>query len=190
VVYVDTTAITPGFSGDVAITAGGELSSDGGLTHTPIDFSANQILVNSISGHVTHVDSTAIRRAGEERIEYVGTADSLTALYELRDDLQRAQDVDSPLIAQAYERRAQDLQRGVDRLLRIIGEQSSALENLEQLANRGAELKLQVQESIVNLESVDVTEVVTDLENRQSLLQFSFAAYNILQTANILNFLG
>ncbi len=190
VVFLNTTSITAGFTGDVDVTANGELSTDDGLTRTAIDFSNNQILTNSISGQVTHVDSSGIWQTGVNHLEYVGTADDLTALYELRDDLLNSRGLDTQTLADSYQRRAVDLQRGVDRLLKIVGEQSSALENLDQLGNRNSELKLQVQESIVNLESVDLTQVVSDLESRQSLLQFSFAAYNIVQNTNILKFLG
>ena len=63
-VFINTTAITPGFNGNVDITAAGTLSTDAGTSETVINFSANQIVTNNQTGQVTNIDSSAIRRVG------------------------------------------------------------------------------------------------------------------------------
>ena len=59
IVFLDTTSITAGFSGTVAITADGTFSSDGGASTTAIDFSANQVIIDSATGAVTNVEQHA-----------------------------------------------------------------------------------------------------------------------------------
>lgn len=73
----------------VALTATGSLSTDGGVTSLPIDFSANQQVVNSLSGRVLNVNSSAVRYAGED-VHYRGTLDVFTALASIRDGLKNA----------------------------------------------------------------------------------------------------
>jgi flagellar hook-associated protein 3 len=52
-VFLNTTAITPGFNGTVSITANGTLSVDGGASSVPINFSSNQVVTNSQTGAIT-----------------------------------------------------------------------------------------------------------------------------------------
>lgn len=63
-VYINTTAIKPKFSGTVDITATGSLTSDGGVTSIPIDFTEKQEVKNEATGVVIEVNSTKIRKAG------------------------------------------------------------------------------------------------------------------------------
>jgi ABC-2 type transport system permease protein len=63
-VYIDTTAISPKFNGTVDITATGSLTSDGGATSVPIDFTEKQQVTNASTGEVIAVNSTKIRKAG------------------------------------------------------------------------------------------------------------------------------
>ncbi len=46
VIFLDTSAITPNFNGNVAVTASGTMSIDGGATSTPLTFSANQAVTD------------------------------------------------------------------------------------------------------------------------------------------------
>lgn len=63
-VYVDMTAIKAKFNGTIELTATGTLTSDGGATSTPVDFTEKQIVTNSLTGETIVVDSTRIRKAG------------------------------------------------------------------------------------------------------------------------------
>ena len=87
VAYVNTSGITPGFNGNVDITADGTLSVDGGATQTAITFNANQVVSNGTTGAVTNINSTNIRSTGTDQVQDPGTADAFQALINLRNDL-------------------------------------------------------------------------------------------------------
>ena len=95
VVYLNTTSITPGFSGDVGVTANGTLSVDGGLSTIAVDFSNNQPVLHSETGLVTYVDTQNILKAGEETLVYRGTADVFQTLQFLASDLRNVERSDA-----------------------------------------------------------------------------------------------
>ncbi|MCA9154148.1 MAG: flagellar hook-associated protein FlgL [Planctomycetales bacterium] len=188
-VYLDTTAITAGFSGDVDITGTGTLSTDGGATTIPIDFSANQQVVNSVTGQVTNIDSSGILRAGEASVEFSGTADAFTVLKQLREDLLNTRGLSNEELGDALNRRVADLDRHRDNILTIVGDQSATLESLEATQQRLEEVQLNLAGVISDRESADMVEVVLNLQNEQNMLQYTFATTSRLFDINLLNFL-
>ena len=188
-VYVDTTAITPGFNGVVSITADGTLSVDGGATEVAIDFSGNQVVTHATTGAVTHVDSTGIGRSGTAAIEYPGTADALATLIALRDDLRNTRNLTDSQWQDAITRRIEDVDRVREGVMSTVGEQSVALENLDSLQLRAEQLQLETRTQISELESADLSQVVIELQNEQNLLQFTFATSVGLLDQSLLDFL-
>lgn len=174
VVYIDTTAITPGFSGTVAITADGALSTDGGATQLAIDFSANQQVVDA-NGRVTHVDSSNIRATGVEALDYAGTADVFEVLQRLQADLIDHAHAGTGEWHHALSRHMEDVERLQDHLLNIVGVQAVSLENLDSLASRIGELQLEQQKIASDIEAADMAEVVLRLQQEQTMLQFTLA---------------
>jgi len=189
IVYVDTTNITPGFSGSVDIESQGTLSTDSGQSTTAIDFSDNQIIRNSLTGQVTHVDSQGIHQTGSESVEYTGSADLFTALVELREDLLNTRSLGAGERADALTRRAQDIERISDQLLEIVGEQSISLENVETLQSRHANQEFELERVLADIRGVDLSAAATELRNRQTLVQASFASLSIVQSLNAIDFL-
>ena len=189
-IFLDMSAITAGFSGTVDITAGGTLSTDNGATNVAIDFSANQQVISSTTGEVTYVDTSQVRKAGDESVEYAGTAGMFDALINLRDDLRNTRGLDDGALSDAFARRLDDLDRVRDDIMRAVGEQSVALENLDALQIRTEDLQLEVRSVISDLESADISEVVLRLQQQENLLQFTYATTaSILGNTNLLNFL-
>ncbi len=189
VVFIDTTSITAGFSGDVDITATGSLSVDGGASETAIDFSTNQIVTHNGTGAVTNIDSSAIRRAGSDRLEYTGTADAFQALVQLRDDLRNTRELSSDEWHDSIGRRLEDIDRVRDHLLLVVGGQSVSLENLDALENRVSEMQLATRQIISELESTDISQAAIELQNEQNLLQFSMASTVAVMDISLLDFL-
>ena len=189
-VFIDTTAISAGFSGNVDIEATGTLSIDGGATAIAIDFSGNQVVENSITGNVTHVDSSAVLYAGNESLEYEGTADAFTALLELRDDLQNNRGLDSADLNDSLERRFADLQRASNQILNVVGEQSVALQQLDQMAVQNENQRLDLNTRLSGVESADLAKVIVEMQGVQTTMQFNYAALSIVQSNNLLDFLG
>lgn len=188
-VFVNTTAITAGFNGDVALTATGTLSIDGGLSSQSIDFSTNQQITDSQTGAVTNIDSSAVRRTGTDAIEYAGTADVFQSLIQLRDDLLNARDLEPIALQESLNRRLGDLDRVHNSMLVTVGRQSATLQNLETVQARAEDLQLEIAGVISDIESADVTKLAIDLQNETTLLQFTFASSMQLLNQNLLDFL-
>lgn len=189
VVYLDTTSITPGFFGTVAITADGTLSVDGGHSETPIDFSGNQAVIDNNTQAVTYIDSTAITRAGVDEIEYPGTSDVFRVLAELRDDLINKRGLSTQQRSESIGRRIEDLDRMRNHILSVVGQQSLTLEDLDVVEQRLQDRQLATRETISNLESADISEVAIRLQAEQNLLQFTFATTAGLFDQSLLDFL-
>ncbi len=189
VVFVDTTSITAGFSGDIAMTADGSLSTDGGLTGAPIDFSANQLVIDSTTGAVTNVNSSGIFRVGSEQLEYSGTAGAFEALMELRNDLRNTRNLSPDDWHAAMSRHIEDLTRVHDHILNVVGEQSIALENLDALESRAQDLQLATKVIISELASTDISEAAIRLQAETNLLEFTFASSVGLLNTSLLDFI-
>lgn len=189
VVYVDTTSITAGFNGTVSITANGSLSVDGGATTTPLSFSVNQAVTHGATGAITYVNTTAVRAVGEEHLEYSGTVDAFSVLEALEDDLRNTRQLSGVERQAATSRTIGDLDRIIDHLINVAGEQSSTLENIDALETRYEDLRLETKRQKGELESADVSDLVIQLQTEQNLLQFAYSTTAGLFDLNILNFL-
>lgn len=190
VVYVNTTAITAGFSGQVDITATGTLSMDGGATQVAIDFTSNQVVTDSVSGTVTNVNSSAIRRTGTGQVDYNGTYDAFQVLIALRDDLRNTRGMTSTEQMQSISRRVAELERVHTGILDAVGEQSVSLQNLDSLEQRIKDVQLEVQKQNADIESVDISAAVLELQNQQNFLKLTYAAAASVFDQSLLDFLS
>ena len=190
IVYVDTTAITPGFSGTVAITASGTLSVDGGKTTTPITYSANQAVTDGSTGAVTNVDSTGIQSVGDEQVQYAGTDDAFQALIALRDNLRNTAGLNAAQQTAAISNSIGDLDRINNSVLASAGQQSASLQYLQGQQSNFQDLQLAAQKLTTSIQGVDVPTVIVQLQEQQNQLQLTLAATaQVFQQANLLNFL-
>ncbi len=188
-VYIDTTAITAGFSGSVDITANGALSTDGGATLTPIDFSGNQQVTDSETGAVTNVNTVNVRRVGKESLDYTGTADLFTLMDQLRADLLNEQEVGSYTWHAAMDRRMGDIDRLQDHILDIVGQQGVSLENLDSLEARLTDLKLEQQKIATEIEGADMADVILRLQQEEMMLQYTLASSAQLFSQSLIDYL-
>jgi flagellin-like hook-associated protein FlgL len=188
-VYLNLAAITPGFNGDIAITATGTFSVDNGATEVVIDFSTNQVVTDSTTGAVTNVDGSNIRRAGSERIEYPGTLGAFEALMALRDDLRNIRALNPTEQIEAISRLIGELDRARSVILGMVGEQSASLENLEFLERRLQDVKLETEKSASDLESADISELVFNIQSQENLLRLTYATAARVFDQSLLDFL-
>lgn len=188
-VHLDTTAITPGFNGPIALTATGTLSLDGGATQVPIDFSANQQVVHGVTGVVTNVNSANIRAAGSAHLEYSGTPDAFQTLIALRDDLRNVRGLSGPEQLHAISGRVADLDRARNGVLAAVGEQSADLKTLEDLDLHLQDLQLTTRKFISELEDVDLGQLILELQGQQNLLELTLGATARVMSISLLDFL-
>lgn len=189
VAYVNTQSISAGFSGDVDLTADGTISTDGGNTTTPIDFSNNQIVASSNDQAVTNVDTSEITRSGSESIEYGGSSDLFSTLVQLRDDLRNTRGLQGDDWDDAIIRRDVDIERHANQLLEVVGQQSVSLESIVALRDRNRSYNLEVSQIIDDVENADLTDVVLQLQQEQNLLEYTYATSSTILNQNILDYL-
>lgn len=189
VVHVDTSTLAAGFIGNITVQGQGTLSTDLGATQIPIDFSDNQVVLNSVTGQVTNVDTRAVKKAGVEHVEYGGTTDVFQSLIELRNDLLNRRDLSPQEWTDAMDRRVEDVQRVYGFLLDVIGEQAVSLENLDAIEARSEDLQLELKISLADLEAADIAEAAVLLQSEQTALQFTYAATTRLMDTSLLDFL-
>ena len=187
--FVDTTAIAPGFVGTVDITATGTLSIDGGASSIPIDFTNDQAVTDSVTGVVTHVDTTNVRLTGSNRVEYDQTLDAFEVLELLERDLRNSDNLAEHDLQDSIQRRLGDLDRIINQLLEATGEQSTTLANLDSLQARSEDLKLNLQARSAEIASTDYTEAIIELQQSQSMLEYTYAASARLLSVSLLDFL-
>ena len=189
IVFVDLSAVPGSFAGSIKITGEGVMSIDGGATEEAITFSESQVLIHSSSGEVTVVDTVNVRVAGEDRIEYTGTDGVFEAMIQLRDDLQNGDGVPTNEFIKIMDARISDITRAHDQIIEFVGEQSVELSNLQTLANKTREVRLVVQNALIDIESADVADVIVRLQTEQNHLQFIFAATASMNQSSLLDFI-
>jgi flagellar hook-associated protein 3 FlgL len=188
-VFLDTTAITPGFSGNVAITANGTLSVDGGASTTPINFSGNQVLTDSQTGAVTNIDSTNIRQTGSDAISHSGAYDVFQILGTLRDTLRNSQGLSSSQQATAVSQTLQELDRVHISVLNVVGQQSASLSNMQALDQHIQDVQLQTTQKISSVQGVDMSQVAIGMQEQQNLLQATLYSASRILNLSLLDFL-
>ena len=188
-IFVDMSAIAAGFSGTVDIVADGTLSVDGGLTTEPIDFSASQTIADSTSGRFVHIDSSKISSAGDDFLEFPGTADAFQVVFELVQDLRNTRNLDSEQLAAALDRRLGELANMSDHVLDVMGQQSASLQTLRQLEFRIQDLQLETETQLNNIQSTDIAETILRLQNDQSLLEYTYAITAEISSIGLIDFL-
>jgi len=189
VVHVDTTAVSAGFSGTVNISATGTISVDGGVTTAAIDFSAGQQVLDSLTGRVTNVDTSAVSRVGDEQLEYDGTAGLFDALIQLRDSLISEDEFSETELGEILSRRLGDIDRVRNDVLEGVSRQSIQLENLQAIEVHTEEQLLQVKQRIAEIETADIAEVVLGMQSEQNLLQLTYASAIRVIDQSLLDFL-
>jgi flagellar hook-associated protein 3 FlgL len=188
-VFLNTTAIAPGFSGSVAITANGTLSVDGGDSVTPINFSGNQVLTDSQTGTVTNIDSTNIRQTGSDAIRPTGAYDVFQILTTLRDALRNTQDLPSSQQATVVGQTLQELDRVHTSVLTVVGQQSASLSNLQAIDQHIQDVQLQTKQQIGNVKGADISQVVIGMQEQQNLLQATLYSASRILSLSLLDFL-
>lgn len=188
-IYVNTTAIAPGFNGSVSLTASGSLSVDGGTTSTPIDFSGNQVITDGASGAMTNVDSTNIRRAGTDQVQYRGTSDLFQSLIALRDTIANTQGLSAQDRSAVLQQQIAELDRSINSIGDTIGSQAVQSESLSNLKTHLTNLQLGLSQSTDNLEATDTAAAVIDLQQQMNLYQASLQIAAQVNSLSLLDFM-
>ncbi|MCR9200963.1 MAG: hypothetical protein NXI04_20175 [Planctomycetaceae bacterium] len=190
VVYIDTTAITAGYSGDIDIIASGSLSVDGGASSHPITFEDNQEVTDARDGSVIYLNTSGTRNTSSAELEFTGTFDAFQTIVALKEDLLNARDLPGATHDAAIGRRIDDLDRINDNLLQEIGVQSVNLERFDQMATLNDEQKLAHELSLAETTAVDYSVAAIQLQDTLNLQQYTMAAVRLVTGPNLIDFLN
>lgn len=188
-IFIDTTNITAGFVGTVDVEATGTLSVDDGLSTQPITFGGSQVVSDMDSGRFVTIDSTNIRMAGNESLEFSGTANLFQTLQSTADDLRNVRNLSSSEYAAALGRRLAELEQMGSQVFDAMGQQSTSLRTLQSLEYRVDDLLLSAETSISELQGTDFPDAVLRLTNSQNLLQYTYAVTAEVSSLGLINFL-
>ena len=189
VVFLDTSAITPGFNGTFDIDATGQISIDGGKSFTEIVSDESLVVTDSVSGKFATIDTRNIERVGVDSIEFEGTSDAFQILFELSQDLENGRNLSNSDLADALNRKVGELEKMTDHALGVLGEQSTSLKTLELLEYRIQDLELSVETQLSDIQSTNIPETVLRMENSQQLLEYTYAVTARLNSIDLINFL-
>ncbi|MFO0863134.1 MAG: hypothetical protein U0744_00485 [Gemmataceae bacterium] len=189
VVFLDMSAITPGFNGSVAITADGDMSLDRGATYTAIDFSLNQTITDSRDGSVANIDTTGVRQAGTNRLDFAGTYDAFSLLIALRDDLRNTNKLNEAELSKSISSRVAEFDRVKSSVLDALGEQSANAQNMESLQSHLENQQLDTKSRVAAIEEPDIADLVVKMQGLQSMLQLSLAAYSRILDTSLLDYI-
>ena len=188
-IFLNTTSITPGFNGNVAVTSNGSMSIDGGATSTPLTFAATQSVTDGASGAVTFVDTSNVQRTGNALVQYPGTSDAFKALISLRDDLNNVNHLSAADQIKTLSNSITDLDNVNTQVLGALGKQSASLQSLSSLQTHLQDLQLTAKQTISNVGGADITDVVVKLQSYEQLLQLSLMSFSQIHSISLLNYL-
>jgi flagellar hook-associated protein 3 FlgL len=188
VVYLNMSAITANFDGDVDLAGAGAMSIDGGVTSTALTFNPNQI-AQGPSGTSLFVDTSAVERSGTEIVDHPGTYDAFQSLITLRDELRNVHGRADDDQIEAISNQLGELDRAHSAVLQTMGEQSASLQALESLESHLQDLQLAAKSTISELGDVDVSELVVKLQSYQQMLQLSLAVFARINDQSLVDFL-
>ncbi|MCA9320292.1 MAG: flagellar hook-associated protein FlgL [Planctomycetes bacterium] len=189
--FLDLRGVISPMDADVSLSATGSYSLDGGATSSPIDFtSANQQVVDSHTGAILNLDSTAVRRAGNETVSF-GAFGLFDALISLRDGLRNV-GTDGSLPADDLKRlngSLAELDKSHDRMLSqlgVLGGLSARLQNAE--VSLG-DLGVRLAELTSKIEDVDLAEAVIALQQNETAYQSALLVTSRVNELSLLNFI-
>jgi len=189
-VYVDTSALDPGFQGTVGLQATGEVSLDDGATNTSIDFaSANLAVTDSESGGTLYVDCTGIERTGLEPVRIPGTADLFSAMITVRDLMLNTRGLsENEQLARLGDMVAlvNEVAGNLTVASTSIGSSIGRLDSLD----AGLEARQQhAEDQAATIENADIAQVATDLARRQTLYEMTLASASKLLSLSLFNYI-
>lgn len=167
----------------------GQVSFDG-QSFTTLDFTSTDLeLHNDALGQVVHIDTTRVKRAGNELVTFGDTANPFDILDGIVSDLGNEEGLDPSELHARLSGRLDALDHVHDDLLvglGVIGSRSARLGGAEQ-RQEGLDLELRGRLSAV--EDADLAEVALDLSRSQMVLELAQAAGARLIQTSFLNFL-
>jgi flagellar hook-associated protein 3 FlgL len=118
-----------------------------------------------------------------------GTDDAFQTLAALRDDLRNTGGLTQTAQLQAVSGHLAALDRINENILGAVGEQSATLQNLGAFQTQVQDAQLQTKQLTGDIQSADMTSVVTNLQAEQNLFQATLATTSKVLSQSLLDFI-
>lgn len=188
-IHADMSNIASGFAGTVGLQSDGTMSIDGGVSTVTIDFSESQTFSASSGGGQVHIDSSEIRQTGTDHLEFPGSSNLFQVIHDLSNDLRGNRNLDGVGYAESLDRRIGELEATSDNVLDSIGRNSASLQSIAELRIRLSNLELETETRVSELQSTDIPSAVLQLQQHQTLLEFTYSVTARVAGTNLLDFL-
>ncbi len=166
-----------------------ELSIDDGLTSVDADGTANQALVDSRTGKVLYVDTTAIAQTGTEMVRVPGTYDAFNTLISLRDLLSNQKGLSEAQMDKYRSAAVDSLEEVRSLLVQESVSMGSKVQFLDNLKTSLEDMKFDTSDAASTLQDADVTQIAIDLSRREVLYQMSLSVAGKLLSVSLLDFI-
>lgn len=170
------------------ITGEGSISTDGvtfrAINRTETDL---ELVLDGIG--VLHVDTTALKRSGEEVVTFRGATNSFDALYGAIEDLRQGEALGLEGMRGRIEMRYDEFVNHQDQTLVALGRLGARGRRLIDTQTRLDESSIQLLDLISRNEDVDLTEVALELNRTEQTLQIAMVSGARLLQQTFLNYI-
>jgi flagellar hook-associated protein 3 FlgL len=188
-VFLNMSGVAPATPFTVNAQGAGSLSVDGGTSSLAIDFSDNQIVRHSVNGTVTHIDSSAIRKAGNESLTYSGSFGLLGTLAALRDDLRNTRNLNLQDQATELSQHLDEISDAESSLARGFAVVGTAANRASAAENTALDLGLRLEQLRASVEDVDLAEAILTFQRSEMAYEASLRATGQSQSLSLLDYL-
>ena len=183
------------FTGFTGANYSGTVRGDGtitldGQTVIPLTLSETDLeLKDPVSGTVLRLDTTSVRRAGEELVTFSGAVDIFDTLQGIVDGLNNAGGLDLKDLRDRLGLLLGEFDRNHDNVITATSTLGSRSRRMTDLEDSIADQTLQVEGLLSNVEDADFSEVVLEMTRAEQTLQLAQATSVRLMNTSLLNFL-
>ena len=172
------------------LTSTANLSIDGGLSNTLVDFTSNELQVtDSISGNEVSVDVSALTITGEEQVAYGGIFDLFETLITIRDLLQNADGNSQSSVSNALSSSLGKLDKAHENLLDGLRGLGFRSQNMSLIQNRVEGLRATSQEALSLSRDTDIVSAIVEFNEANTIYQAALQVGARVVQISLLNFL-
>ncbi|MFT7669341.1 MAG: flagellar hook-associated protein 3 FlgL [Planctomycetota bacterium] len=187
-VHLDFTGYS-GASSTSTLSGEGSVSMDGS-SFIPIDYTETDLQLISDDGEtILHFDTTEVHRAGDELVSFSGATDIFNVLAGVAQDLKNSDGLSSIEVVDRVLLRYDELQRGFGSTLNALGTLGSLTERLNTSDERLESTSVNLQGLLSQVEDVDVTAVILEMNQAEQTLQLAQATGSRIISHTLLDFL-
>jgi len=183
------------FSGFTGANYTGTVRGDGtvsidGSTAIPMTLTETDLeLRDPATGTVLNVNTTGLRRAGEELVTFDGAVDVFDTLQGIIDGLNNTSGLPVEDLQDRFGVWLGELDRNHDNVLAAAGTLGSRSRRLTDMEESISDLTLQVEGLLSNVEDADFSQVVLEMTRAEQTLELAQATSVRLMNTSLLNFL-